>query len=388
MKESSPSANSSRNLQDSNQLNADRRPPRILFAWPGISGFYGPCWRFLSEERGVAVKAVCAGGQRSDSSRPYDTASLFGGLDVSFPPDGKDFDAAKIREDVISFSPDVMFITGWSVPVNRFLASDRAFSGIKKVLCLDMPWKPSFRKFAARFVLYRYLRNFNCAFVPGLSSVKYARWLGFGGRRPVYYGLLPVDTRFFGGEGEESPLSPPRRRSFLYVGRYSPEKGVDVLAEAYSLYSAKVGSPWPLFCAGAGALGKCLSATATVTDLGFVQTHNLPELYASHLVYILPSRSESWGVAMGEAAASGMPVICTDACGGRFDLVREGGELRNGIIVKAGSAESLASAMVAFHNAGDGLLCECSRHSRALASPFSLSDWADRVLTITGAPLR
>ena len=43
---------------------------------------------------------------------------------------------------------------------------------------------------------------------------------------------------------------------------------------------------------------------------------------------------------MAEAAAAGLPIICTDKCGARHEVVKE-----NGIVVPAGDAAALAEAM-------------------------------------------
>lgn len=378
--------------------------PRILFAWPGLSGFYGPCWHFLQEECGAKLKCVSAIGPGRDLSRAYNTDKCLNGIDIVFPPLDKSFDAVQMRNDVLAFAPDIMFITGWSVPVNRFLATDSAFQGIKKVICFDMPWQWSFRKFAAKFALFRYLRNFDAAFVPGLSAARYARWLGFGGKRPVITGSLPVDMPFFQTGNDKCPMGNVQgamtgasssggktggafsnsrtQKSFLYVGRYSQEKGVDILADAYRRYCAEVENPWRLDCVGAGEQAECLANIAGLTDLGFRQPYELPEIYSSHSAFILPSRSESWGVAMAEATAGGLPVICTDACGGRFDLVREEGDCKNGYVVPAESPVALAEAMAKMHRLAEDEFSRMSSNSRKLGEPFSVRKWAERVLHI------
>ena len=357
---------------------------RILFAWPGLTGFTGPCWRTLQRDFGVRVKCIAAVDNPVDSSCAYTLESCFAGIDIKIVQKAGFVDWEALREEVRSFAPDILFITGWSVPINRFLATDEAFRAIPKVLQMDMPWAFRPRKIAARFILSTYLRHFDAAFVPGAFAARYARWLGFGGRRPIYTGLLATDDAFF-NDSARMPDFP----SFLYVGRYAWEKGVDILVEAYRLYAESVSDPWPLDCAGAGSLASALFPTNGVTvgkgrikNLGFLQPATLPSLYASHAAFILPSRSESWGVALAEAAARGLPLICTDACGGCAELVRTAGPEANGFIARAGSAKSLSKAMVALHNLdveARGRMSDASRH---LAAPYSASLWAERVARI------
>ncbi len=357
---------------------------RVLFAWPGLTGFTGPCWRALQRDFGVRVKCIAAVNAPNDASRAYMLKSCFEGIDMKIVPKVGFADWDALREEVQAFAPDILFITGWSVPVNRFLATDTAFRSIPKVFQMDMPWAFRPRKIAARFILNRYLSHFDAAFVPGVSAARYARWLGFGGKRPVYMGLLATDDAFF---GEAAPTS--NFPSFLYVGRYALEKGVDILVDAYRLYAKSVESPWTLDFAGAGPLANALFPSAEVAvgrglmrNLGFQQPASLPSLYATHTAFILPSRSESWGVALAEAAARGLPFICTDACGGRAELVRTSGPDANGFIARAGSARSLAAAMVNMHNLAPEERRRFAAASRRLVAPYSASLWAERVARI------
>lgn len=360
---------------------------RILFAWPGVTGFTGPCWRVLQRDFNARVKCVAAVDDSADASRAYAMESCFAGIDIKIVPKGipigeADWDA--LRDEIRAFAPDILFITGWSVPVNRFLATDAAFHAIPKVFQMDMPWAFRPRKIAARFILRRYLSHFDAAFVPGACAARYARWLGFGGKRPLYTGLLATDDAFF-GEAARMSDSP----SFLYVGRYALEKGVDILAEAYRLYAKSVENPWQLDFAGAGLLGKALFPTKEIAvgrglmrNLGFQQPAALPSLYAAHAAFILPSRSESWGVALAEAAARGLPLISTDVCGGRAELVRTSGPDTNGFVARAGSVRSLAEAMVRMHDLAPEERRRLAAASRRLAAPYSASLWAARVARI------
>jgi len=72
-----------------------------------------------------------------------------------------------------------------------------------------------------------------------------------------------------------------------------------------------------------------------------------------------------------EALASGLPVICTEACGAGLDLVRT---CFNGLVVTTDSAPNLANAMAWLHNRYD-LLPEIGRRGQALAAAFSAQSW-------------
>jgi glycosyltransferase involved in cell wall biosynthesis len=59
-------------------------------------------------------------------------------------------------------------------------------------------------------------------------------------------------------------------------------------------------------------------------------------------VFALPSRSETWGLAVNEAMASGIPVIASSAVGSVRDLLQEG---LTGWLFEAGNCGQLATAL-------------------------------------------
>ena len=82
-----------------------------------------------------------------------------------------------------------------------------------------------------------------------------------------------------------------------------------------------------------------ISAEPGVTNMGFVQPSKQPEIFASHGVFILPSRYDPWPLVIVEACASGLPVVHTEACGSAVELVRP---YFNGVSVTTDDAASLA----------------------------------------------
>lgn len=103
------------------------------------------------------------------------------------------------------------------------------------------------------------------------------------------------------------------RGYFLYAGRLSPEKGLDVLIEAHrDLHGPR------LVLAGGSSYSedymKNLRASAGERTLftGFLTGSDLAELYSNALAFVLPSRMEGLSVALLEALAHGLPVIASD----------------------------------------------------------------------------
>jgi len=117
---------------------------------------------------------------------------------------------------------------------------------------------------------------------------------------------------------------------FIYVGRLSEEKSLDVLMYAMQ----KVHTLMPtaeLVLYGAGpqraaleALASDLGVAGIVKFAGSASITDLAAAYASATAMILPSRSEPWGLVVNEALSYGCPVIVSHACGCVPELVLDG----------------------------------------------------------------
>lgn len=134
------------------------------------------------------------------------------------------------------------------------------------------------------------------------------------GCRPV---LVPL--------GVKPPPDAPRQRSpesprrAGYLGRLLPIKNLDVLLEAWARASPR---GWRLAIDGPGSPEMIVRLRALADRLGIadvvdvgstVPFDRLGEHFASLDLFILPSRSEAFALVVGEALASGVPALVTDA---------------------------------------------------------------------------
>ena len=125
-----------------------------------------------------------------------------------------------------------------------------------------------------------------------------------------------------------------------HMGAFTPEKGQDVAVAAAALLQHSL--PRARFVlAGEGPLLETTRASATenINLPGFVSDR--AEFFASLDVFIMPSRSEAWGMAALEAMAHGVPVIASDI-EGLAELLKDG---NGGWLVRAGDPAGLARAI-------------------------------------------
>jgi glycosyltransferase involved in cell wall biosynthesis len=110
----------------------------------------------------------------------------------------------------------------------------------------------------------------------------------------------------------------------LFAGKLEPRKNPFFLKEIWgNITSANV----KLLIVGNGPLENELKAVCESDDriqfLDFQNQTQMPKLYQSCNALILPSVSETWGLAMNEAMASGIPVLASENCGGAIDLIQD-----------------------------------------------------------------
>jgi glycosyltransferase involved in cell wall biosynthesis len=133
---------------------------------------------------------------------------------------------------------------------------------------------------------------------------------------------------------------------FLYAGKLDENKNTRMLADAF----VWVNEPSThLLIAGNGvceeSLKQAFGSKANIHFLPFQNQTLMPDLYAMADVFVLPSLSETWGLSINEAMASGKPVLVSDTCGAAIDLVQEG---VNGYVFQSGSKKDLKEKMKKF----------------------------------------
>lgn len=103
----------------------------------------------------------------------------------------------------------------------------------------------------------------------------------------------------------------------LFLGRLYPVKGLPMLVEAWARVRPK---GWSLLITGPDEAGHRAEIESVIRQHGLTQEVSLPgpvapqdrlSVYASADLFILPSYSESFGMAVGEALSCGVPVVTT-----------------------------------------------------------------------------
>jgi len=115
-----------------------------------------------------------------------------------------------------------------------------------------------------------------------------------------------------------SNLEPPIR--LLYVGSLKPNKGVDRLLPLVKSLNSRSNNTYSLTIIGSGEYGSKLRSEMSRLSLsdkvhfkGDMEYDNLPDIYASHDIFVYPGRwDEPFGRVFLEAMSAGTPIIASD----------------------------------------------------------------------------
>ncbi|WP_309730550.1 glycosyltransferase family 4 protein [Chamaesiphon sp. OTE_75_metabat_556] len=166
--------------------------------------------------------------------------------------------------------------------------------------------------------------------------------------------------------------------SLIAIGRLHPQKGFDLLLQAFDRIQAKY-PDWQIVILGEGpmraeleALRSQLNLTDRVHLPGLVT--NVPEYLHQADLFVMPSRFEGFPMALCEAMACGLPVLAADCLSGPRDIIEDG---VNGVLVATEDVDALAAGL-------DALMSDpAKRQQLAQAAPEILDRFGvDRVMAI------
>jgi GalNAc-alpha-(1->4)-GalNAc-alpha-(1->3)-diNAcBac-PP-undecaprenol alpha-1,4-N-acetyl-D-galactosaminyltransferase len=134
--------------------------------------------------------------------------------------------------------------------------------------------------------------------------------------------------------------------SLIAIGRLAPQKGFDLLIEAFDRVQAKY-PDWQLTILGEGSSRSELEDLRAQLQLkdrvhlpGLVS--NVQDYLQQADLFVMSSRFEGFPMALCEAMASGLPVLSADCLSGPRDIIDHG---VNGVLVATEDVDALAAGL-------------------------------------------
>lgn len=156
------------------------------------------------------------------------------------------------------------------------------------------------------------------------------RGIDIDGRHPDFF-----DQELY----DELTFNEPSHKLLVYVGRLAPEKDIEHLRAMFDhrndLCLAIVGDG-----PDRERLEEVFAGTKT-SFLGFKHGEDLSKAFATGDAFVFPSTSETFGLVISEAMASGIPVIAAKS----DPTVEQITDMETGLIYESGNTESLMEAI-------------------------------------------
>lgn len=205
-------------------------------------------------------------------------------------------------------------------------------------------------RMAKAIAFSRVLRRFDGFLYVGQRNREYLQHYGVRDER-LFFSPHCVDNDAFRAASDAARAAgagrPPGLKRLLFVGKLVERKRpLDVLRAAALIRSR--GGMVEVAFAGAGVLEEELRREAAATGVptvfhGFVNQREMPAIYASADVVVLPSDgTETWGLAVNEGMACGLPAVVSSAVGCGPDMIEKD---RTGAVFAFADIQSFAEAV-------------------------------------------
>lgn len=261
-------------------------------------------------------------------------------------------DNPELIQSIEQWGADAVLIFGWAF--KSHLKAMRHFKNKIPVLfrgdstLLDEPSQISLKSLLRLIFLRWVYRHIDVALYVGSANRLYFSKMGVKDSQLVNAPHAVDNKRFNEDRKEEVQqfrLSLGVSESDIhitYAGKLEPVKNLLFFLKAWM----EANSANNVFCliVGNGSEEQRLkdfaaaSGNTNVLFMDFQNQQAMPVVYQSSEIFCLPSRSETWGLAINEAMAAGCAILASDKCGAAQDLIDPG---KNGYIFKSDDEASL-----------------------------------------------
>jgi glycosyltransferase involved in cell wall biosynthesis len=165
--------------------------------------------------------------------------------------------------------------------------------------------------------------------------------------------------------------APLFNKKVIAVGRLSPQKGYDLLLQAWQIVMEKH-PDWILEIYGDGELREKLEQKIIASNLSedvklLGNVSNIQEKYLESSIFVLSSIYEGLPMAMIEAMTCGLPIVAFDCEFGPRELITDG---RNGFLVEPGNTRLLSEKIIKLIENPE-LRVECGKNATLKSKEFA-----------------
>lgn len=367
--------------------------------------YYAPVFRLLTKRSKIKVKVFYTWEKGSETfDRGFAQTvkwdiPLLDGYDYTFVSNhgrqGRSFFAVQnpgLIAEIKSWAPDALLVFGWNYYSHlKCLLHFKGkalvlFRGDSHLLNEQRGLKKSLRRAWLKWVY----RHVDYGLFVGANNRAYFLKHGLTNQQLVFAPHAIDNDRFNSdpnGETTSRALSFRESLGFtsndivlLLAGKLEPVKNPALLISAVSsLDDQRI----KLLVVGNGPLEKEFQEqfknNSNIVFIGFQNQSIMPIVYRAADLYCLPSKSETWGLAVNEAMACSRPVLVSDKVGCAVDLVREG---VNGFVFRHDDQVDLIKKISHFANLSIGERNNLGLNAQQLIANWNFSAIAESIESI------
>ncbi len=277
---------------------------------------------------------------------------------------------------ISELKPSLIYVSGWMYLDDVILCFLLRRKGYKIIVGFDDIWHNSLKqRFAKLFAPLILQRVYSYAWVAGPYQYDYAVNLGFT-KKNIIFNCLSADTSVF--LVKNKCINDFKVLKFVYVGRFSEEKGVKVLLEAWHTITLQF--PYvKLDMIGNGNILNQIELPSNVEIFDFMEPELLSRKLEEYVCAIIPSISEQWSISLHEFSLKGLPVISSDIVGAIPLFLVDG---FNGFTFKSNSVNDLVKILIKFISLEDSKKLEFSNNSLLLSKRITTEIAASSLFSI------
>lgn len=282
---------------------------------------------------------------------------------------------------ISNFAPNYLLVYGWAnfshLKILRHFKGKIPilFRGDSTLLTPQSVFKSLIKRIALRYV-YRHIDK---ALYVGTNNRAYFKKHGLKEEQLIFAPHAIDNERF-----SKKPTSDIRLQLhiqkheilILFAGKFEPIKDPGLLLDAFiSLNLINV----HLLYVGSGVLETELRLRAKgYSNIHFMPFQNqtiMPDVYHACDLFCLPSKNDSWGLAVNEAMAAGKAIIVSDKTGAAMDLIDPG----NGCIFQSGNLKDLKVKLSKLVSSRDQLHLK-GKYSKEIISSWNFENQVKNIL--------
>lgn len=331
--------------------------------------YNAPWFKLLAAVQGLSIKIFYT-WEQSQKNEKYDPGfgkvigwdiPLLEGYDYTFvknisPDPGshhfKGIDNPTLISEIEQWRADAVLVFGW--PFKSHLACLRYFKGKIPVLFRGdstlLDEQQGIKKLLRRMFLRYVYRHIDYALYVGTNNRAYFRAHGLK-EKQLCHVPHAIDNDRFSQPDDKYTIGADAWRAelqladdnfvLLFAGKLEAKKDPGFMLQ---LAKALRAPHYRFIIAGNGPMEQQLKEAAAhdkrIIFIDFQNQQQMPVLYRLAHVFVLPSKGpgETWGLAINEAMACGLPVVSTTLTGGAIDLINN-----HGIIIEPGDVKTTAA---------------------------------------------